>query len=180
MPVMFADRGGSPLTVGVAFTLLGLPMILFSTYAGKLADRIGPPIVATVALTIIALATMLYGVIHPLTLLVAFQSVLGIADAFGFTAVQVAVSRAVPQDRQAAALGLMGGVQVLAAGLFAFPAAALYQQTGEEITWLVVGVVMLAVIGLAGLRFRGTNPASTRSATRTVTRMRRSVGRGRP
>lgn len=158
MPVMFADRGGSPLMTGLAFTLLGIPMILFGTLAGRTADRVGPPVVAAGALTIIALSTMAYGFIKPLAVLVAFQGFLGIADAFGFTAVQVAVSRAVPQDRQAAALGLMGGVQVLGAGIFAFPSAALYQETGEEVTWVVVGLVMLGLILLGVVRLRGTKP----------------------
>lgn len=163
MPVMFADRGGTPLATGVAFTLLGIPMILFSALAGRTADRIGPPVVAAGALVIIALSTMSYGFIKPVAVLVAFQGVLGIADAFGFTAVQVAVSRAVPQDRQAAALGLMGGVQVLGAGLFAFPAAALYQATGEETTWIVVGLLMLALVLGGVARLRGTSPALART-----------------
>ncbi len=163
MPVMFADRGGSPLATGLAFTLLGIPMILFGTLAGRTADRVGPPVVAAGALTVIAISTMAYGFIDPIPALVAFQGVLGIADAFGFTAVQVAVSRSVPQDRQAAALGLMGGVQVLGAGAFAFPAAALYQQTSEETTWVVVGLVMLGLIGLGILRLRGTAPALSQS-----------------
>jgi len=165
MPVMFADRGGSPLATGIAFTLLGIPMILFSTTAGRTADRVGPPLVAAGSLTIIALSTMLYGFINPIAALVAFQGLMGVADAFGFTANQVAVSRAVPEDRQAAALGLMGGVQVLGAGVFAFPAAALYQATGEETTWIVVGLVMLIIIGLGVARLHGTEPARAAPAS---------------
>jgi MFS family permease len=166
MPVMFADRGGSPLTTGLAFTLLGIPMILFSTLAGRTADRLGPPRVAAGALIIVAVATMSYGFIKPLVILVGMQAVLGVADAFGFTANQVAVSRAVPQDRQAAALGLMGATQVFAAGMFAFPAAALYQRAGEEVTWLVVGVVMLLLIALGLARLRGTHPVSQKRSPR--------------
>ncbi len=161
MPVMFADRGGSPLVTGVAFTLLGIPMILFSAQAGRTADRVGPPAVAMGALVIIAISTMAYGFIDSIPLLVSFQGILGVADAFGFTATQVAVSRAVPQERQAAALGLMGGVQVLGAGVFAFPAAALYQETGEEVTWVVVGLVMLVLVAAGAVRLRGTRPAVT-------------------
>ncbi|MGI9607256.1 MAG: MFS transporter [Acidimicrobiales bacterium] len=165
MPVMFADRGGTPLLTGLAFTLLGVPMILFSTAAGRAADRLGPPRVAAGALTIIAIATMSYGFIKPFVAIIAVQGVLGIADAFGFTANQVAVSRAVPEDRQAAALGLMGAAQVFAAGVFAFPAAALYQRAGEEITWATVGLVMLVLIGLGVARLRGTAPVSSTALT---------------
>lgn len=165
MPVVFADRGGTPLVTGLAFGLFGLPMIILSPLAGKTADRISPPIVAAAALTVIAFGTMLYGFLPSLAALIAWQGALGIADAFGFTAVQVAVSRSVPLDRQAAALGLMGGVQVLAAGVFAFPAAALYQQTNEKVTWVTVGLIMLALIAIAMLRLRGTTPASKPAIT---------------
>lgn len=160
MPVAFADRGATPLITGLSFGLFGLPMIILSPLAGKTSDRVGPPLVAQAALIVIAFGTMTYGFIGPLVGLIAMQGVLGIADAFGFTAVQVAVSRAVPADRQAAALGLMGGTQVLAAGLFAFPAAALYQQTSEKVTWVFVGWLMLALIGMSVLRLRGTQPVS--------------------
>jgi len=167
MPVVFADRGGTPLLTGMAFALFGLPMIILSPLAGKTADRVGPALVAQAALIVIAFGTMSYGFVGPLAGLIAVQGALGIADAFGFTAVQVAVSRAVPADRQAAALGLMGGIQVLAAGLFAFPAAALYQQTNERVTWVVVGCLMLVLISLSALRLRGTRPASATSMGQT-------------
>lgn len=158
MPIVFADRGGTTLLTGISFALFGLPMIILSPLAGKIADRVGAAKVAAIALTIIAICTSAYGFIGPLYALIAFQGLLGIADAFGFTAVQVAVSRSVPQDRQAAALGLMGGSQVLAAGLFAFPAAAIYQQTNEKTTWIVVGSLMLLLITASMLRIRGTEP----------------------
>ena len=160
MPVMFADRGGTPFTTGLAFTLLGVPMLLFSTRAGRAADRIGPPKVATAGLIVVAVSTMSYGFIPGIALLVAIMGVLGTADAFGFTATQVAVSRAVPQDRQAAALGLMGATQVFAAGVAAFPAAMLYQRTGDKVTWVTVGLIMLILIALGNARLRGTHPVS--------------------
>jgi DHA1 family multidrug resistance protein-like MFS transporter len=158
MPVMFADLGGTPLVTGLAFTFFGVPMIILSPWAGRLADRVGPPRVAIGALVIIAIGTMSYGFIGSIVLLISIQALLGIADAFGFTATQVAVSRAVPQERQAAALGLMGGVQVLGAGLFALPSAAVYQATDGRVTWVFVGGVMLAVVTIGAARLRGTSP----------------------
>ncbi len=52
----------------------------------------------------------------------------------------------------------MGAVQVLGAGVFAYPAAALYERTDEETTWVAVGLVMLVLIGLGMARLRGTHP----------------------
>jgi predicted MFS family arabinose efflux permease len=81
------------------------------------------------------------------------MGVAGIGDAFGFTAVQAAVARAVPEHRQAGALGLMGAAEVLAAGAAAVPAAVLYQAVGAELTWVAISAGTLAVIAIAVLLF---------------------------
>ena len=83
------------------------------------------------------------------------------ADGFGFTAVQVAVSRAVPEERQAGALGLMGATEVAAAGLAAIPSAALYEGLGEEWTWVIVSAITLMIVVVSGLLIRGTSPVTS-------------------
>ena len=170
VPVMFTDRGGSPLTTGFTFTLLGIPMILFAVRAGRTADRYGPPRIAIAALFAIALTTMTYGLLPGLWPLVLVMGLAGVFDAFGFTANHVAVSRSVPEGRQAAALGLMGATQVLAAGITAYPAALLFERTGERTTWIVVGLGMIAMIGLAAQRFAGTEPVAEAPPRRLLKR----------
>lgn len=158
MPVMFQDRGGSSLHTGVAFTLLAIPIALVGPFAGRTADRIGPPRVALAGTLLVAGSTMFYGVLPGILLPTLLMFVFGIADGFGFTAAQVAVSRAVPEDRQAAALGLMGAVEVLGAGLAALPAAVVYDRFGDGPTWFLIGLTTLAIVGVGGLRIRGTTP----------------------
>lgn len=170
VPVMFTERGGTPLTTGISFTMLGIPMILFSARAGRTADAFGPPRVAMTALLAIAIGTMSYGMLPGLWPVVLLMGFLGIFDAFGFTANHVAVSRAVPEDRQAAALGLMGATQVLAAGISAYPASLLYEKTGERTTWIVVGLLMISTIALAAQRFHGTMPVSPSKPRRRIKR----------
>ncbi|NCG24973.1 MAG: MFS transporter [Actinobacteria bacterium] len=160
MPVMFKDRGGGALQTGIAFTLLGLPVVFLSPYAGKLADRLGPPKVAIIGTGLVSLSTMLYGYIPGLVWPVVLMVIFGISDAFGFTAAQVAVSRAVVEERQAAALGLMGAVEVLGAALLALPAALVYDSHGAGPAWLLAGFSSFAFIFLGAVRFRGTEPAS--------------------
>ena len=77
-----------------------------------------------------------------------------------------AAARAVPEERQAAALGLMGAVQVLSAGLAAVPGATLYDRTGAVTTWVVVPIATLAVIGLAVVRLRQSVRTSWRCRDR--------------
>jgi len=159
LPVMFQDRGGGATTTGLAFTVLGIPIALVSTRAGRTADRLGPPRVAIAGMAISAGAAMIYGLLPGLVLPILVMLVVGLADGYGFTAGQVAVSRAVPQDRQAAALGLMGAVEVLGAGIAAIPAAMVYERAGAELAWLATGMTVLVVLALGWLRLRGTEPA---------------------
>lgn len=160
VPVMFADRGAGPLAIGLAFTMLALPVALVSTRAGRLADRLGPVRVAMTGLLAVGAATMTLGIWPGIVIPTAVMMIVGVGDGYGFTAAQVVVSRAVPEQRQAAALGLMGAAEVGGAGLAAFPSAVLYDMAGSAVTWAVVGLVTLVAVCAGWLRLRGTVPAS--------------------
>ena len=160
IPVMFADRGAGPLAIGAAFTLLAVPVALVSTRAGRLADRLGPMRVTMVGLIAVSLATVPLGLLPGIVMPVGLMLLVGVGDGYGFTAAQVVVARAVPEQRQAAALGLMGAAEVAGAGLAALPAAVLYDATGARVTWAVTGLVTLFSVGAGWLRMRGTVPVS--------------------
>jgi len=158
IPVMFQDRGGSALETGIAFTVLAIPIALVSKFAGRTADRLGPPRVATAGFVFVGAATMTYGFLPGLLWPALVMLPIGLGDAFGLAAAQAAVSRSVPQHRQAGALGLMGAAEVLGAGLAAIPAAALYDRAGAETTWVAVGLIVLISVALAQVRLHGTEP----------------------
>lgn len=160
LPVMFQDRGGGSTETGLAFTALALPIALVSPLAGRTADRLGPPRVAMTGMTVVGVAATFYGFLPGLLLPIILMAGAGVADGFGFTAAQVAVSRSVPEDRQAGALGLMGATEVLGAGVAALPAAMLYGSYGARVAWAVTGVTMLLVLAIGWLRLRGTEPAT--------------------
>ena len=165
LPLMFQDRGGSALHTGIAITLVALPIALISVRAGRTADRLGPARVASAGMIVVGVVCTSYGFLPGIVVPMAVMAALGVADGYGFIAVQVAVSRAVPEDRQAGALGLMGATEVLGAGLAAIPAAVLYEHAGARVTWVVIGLVMLAVVGLGNLRLRGTDPSTPQAPT---------------
>ena len=160
LPVMFADRGAGAVMTGIAFTMVALPIMLVGTRAGRLADRVGPVRVAMAGLVVVSLVTMTYGVIPGVIPVMAAMALVGFGDGYGFTAAHAVVARAVPEQRQAAALGLMGAAEVAGAALAALPAAWLYESFGSGPTWAVVGLTVLALVAVGWLRMRGTVPAS--------------------
>ena len=158
IPIMLRDRGATTLTTGIAFAVLGVPVALTAPFGGRLADRLGPPLVATAGIAAIAASTAAYGFIPGVNLLVLTMFLAGAADGIGFTAAQAAVSRSVPEARQAGALGLMGATEVGAAGLSAIPSAVAYDQLGDEQAWLLISASALIVLGISRLFLRGTSP----------------------
>jgi predicted MFS family arabinose efflux permease len=160
VPLMIQDRGGGALETGIALTIFGVPIALVSTHAGRTADRVGGAKVAMVGMTVSAAVTVTYGFLPGIWPLVAVMLIAALADGYGFTAGQVAVSRAVTEQRQAGALGLMGAAEVLGAGLAALPAAALYGEFGSRTTWLAASAVSLVCLAIGGLRIRSTEPVT--------------------
>ena len=160
LPVMFADRGAGAVMTGLAFTLVALPIMLVGRRAGRLADRVGPVRVTMSGLVAVSLVTMTYGLLPGVALVTAAMILVGFGDGYGFTAAQAVVARAVPEQRQAAALGLMGAAEVLGAAIAALPSAWLYENAGPGITWASVGVVVLVLVAAGWLRIRGTTPIS--------------------
>ena len=103
---------------------------------------------------------MTFGVIPGVIPIAGAMTLVGFADGYGFTAAHVVVARAVPQQRQAAALGLMGAAEVAGAAVAALPAAWMYDSFGSGPTWAAVGLAVLVLVVAGWLRIRGTVPAS--------------------
>lgn len=158
IPVMFQDRGGSALETGLAFSLFGIPIALASTHAGRISDRLGPDKVAIAGMAISSAVAMSYGFVPGIWLVIAIMMIAGVSDGYGFTAGQVAVSRSVPEERQAGALGLMGAAEVLGAGVAALPAAAVYDAYGARVVWVATGFAALVVLSIGWLRLRSSGP----------------------
>ena len=166
LPVMFADRGAGATETGIAFTAVALPIMLVGRRAGRLADRVGPVPVTMAGIVAVSLLTMTYGVIPGVVPIVVAMVLVGFGDGYGFTAAHAVVARAVPERRQAAALGLMGAAEVAGAGIAALPAAWLYGSFGPGPTWAAVGLTVLTLVVAGWLRIRGTVPASGPDAPR--------------
>ena len=168
LPVMFADRGAGAELTGLTFTLVALPIIFVGARAGRLADQVGPVRVAMSGLIVVSCIAMTYGALPGVIPIVAVMFPVGVADGVGFAGAQALVARSVPEQRQAAALGLMGAAEVAGAGIAALPSAWLYDTFGSELTWAVVGATVLMFVLSGWLRLKGTTPASGPAADRPV------------
>jgi len=70
-----------------------------------------------------------------------------INDGFFVTGAGVAVGTSAPLERQASAQGLLGGLEVLAAGFAASLSGVAYDHFGRTTTFIGTGAIMIALIG---------------------------------
>lgn len=146
LPLQLTDDGFEPMTIGLLFTALALPIVIAAPIGGKAADRFGALRVAVVGMALVCLAVSALGSVERTGVLVLLMVLVGAADGFGITAGQTVVSGTVPEDRQAAALGLMGATEVLVAGLVTIPSALIYSQLGKTTLWVTTAIATLVVV----------------------------------
>jgi DHA1 family multidrug resistance protein-like MFS transporter len=163
IPVMYRDRGASTLITGFVFSTFAVPILFVSPLAGRLSDRVEAARVATLGILAVSIGAAFYGVLPGYVWPALLMGVGGFADGFGFTATQVTVSRAVSEERQAGALGLMGATEVLAAGISATPSAVAYEYLGAELAWPVIASTTIAIVAVAQVLLRGTTPVNRSS-----------------
>jgi MFS family permease len=146
LPLQLTDDGLDPLTIGLVFTVLALPIVVAAPLGGRSADRFGALPVAVAGMVAVSLAVATLGIFEGTVLLLFVIGFVGTADGFGITAGQAVVSGSVPEERQAAALGLMGATEVLVAGLVAIPSAVIYTEAGKTTLWALTAAATLAVV----------------------------------
>jgi len=160
LPLMLDDRGSGPLMTGCAISLIALPILLVGRTAGRMADRHGGLAMAMVGMVVAAIGSGLYGVVPGVLPLMTVIAAVGIFDGFGFIGGQVVVSRSVPEERQAGALGLMGAAEVLGAGFAAYPSALLYERIDIGWLWVAISGASLSLLAIGFLHVRSTRPLS--------------------
>lgn len=144
------DRGASNFLVGLSFALYGLPFVILAAYGGRLAERVGPVRAVLWSLVAIVPLTGSYGLLTVPMLIIAVGVIEGAVQAVAAPGGQLAVARAAPEGRAAAAQGLAGATQLLGAMTAALVAAPLYGAAGPEVVFLVVAGAV-TVVGIAAL-----------------------------
>lgn len=145
----------------LGITLFAIPLVVLGPTSGKLAQRVGPFLVAAAGMVAAVVFFGIYGVLSVGSVIFAVTLVHATSDGLSFAASGVAVGMTAPEDRQAGAQGVLGGMQSLGAGIMAPIAGWMYETHGQQAAyWTAAGIILvLVIVGLwlarPALRLRG-------------------------
>lgn len=145
------DLGAADWLANLGISLFALPLVVLGSAGGRLAQRVGPFRVGTAGLALASVFMFAYGLVPSGGAMFAVAMVHAVSDGLSVSATGVAVGLVVPADRQAGAQGVLGGIQVLVAGVSAPVIGALYEGHGRTVAYTVAaaGMVVLVALGLA-------------------------------
>ena len=149
----------------LGITMFALPLVILGPFGGRLAQRIGPYRWGAAGLLVAAACTALYGWMPTAISMFAVAMVHSVSDGLTVSSSSVAVGMAVDHDRQAAAQGLMGGLQTLIGGITAPVIGMLYERHGRDVAYTAAAIGMLtltaagAIIARPVWRHREPKPA---------------------
>ena len=143
------SRGASQALIGFALTIAAVPLPIFSPIGGVLAQRFGARRWAVGTLGIMTIMVAFYGIVPGAWALIILTSATAVAEGFGFPSTPMLVSAAVPEERQAAAQGLMTAVEVATGAVASLVFAAIYSATSDTTVWITTSAAMavLLVVG---------------------------------
>jgi MFS family permease len=142
-------RGATQTTMAIGLTLAALPIAMLSPLGGSLAQRYGARRWAIGGIASITLLTTFYGIVPGVVALVALTMVTSVLEGFAFPSAPMLVAAAVAENRQAAAQGLMGAVEVATAAVAAVIISIIYDRHGDLVAWIVTASTM-AILLLIG------------------------------
>ena len=142
-------RGATQTTMAIGLTLAALPIAMLSPLGGSLAQRYGARRWAIGGIASITLLTTFYGVVPGVVALVALTMVTSVLEGFAFPSAPMLVAAAVAENRQAAAQGLMGAVEVATAAVAAVVISIIYDRHSDLVAWIVTASTM-AILLLIG------------------------------
>lgn len=151
-----SDLGASTWLISLGITMFALPLIVLGALGGRLAQRFGPWRFATYGLLAASGFILSYG--YAPTAIVMFVIVMAhsVTDGLTVASAGVAVGVSVPLERQAAAQGLLSGLQTLSAGIAAVAAGSMSEHFGRATTYTLAAAVMASMVLVARLLVRGS------------------------
>ena len=159
--VVHTDLDTPEWMANLGIAIFAIPLVLLGPTAGKLAQSRGPFLVAGLGLVAAAVFLGIYGALTVGALIFTFTLGHALTDGLTFAASGVAVGMTAPEQRQAGAQGVLGGMQSLGAGIMAPVTGWVYENHGQRAAyWLAAGVVLTMTatgLGVAGpaRRLRG-------------------------
>ena len=145
-----SDLGASTTFIGVSLTLVGAPIVLFASRAGRLVDRHGAARMGAIGLIGASPFILGYGYLKNVWLIACIACFHSTFDSVVVPASQAQVASSVSDDLVAASQGLLEGMGMLVAAGSALIAAPLYSRYGAAAVWstLAGSVVFCALLAL--------------------------------
>ena len=162
------DLGAGSWLISLGVTMFALPLVVLGTAGGRLAQRIGPWRLATVGLLTASAFMVSYGYLPTAGLMFTAVMIHSVTDGLTLASSGIAAGLSVPGERQAAAQGLLSGLQTLTAGLAAVMAGTLYEHLERAATYTTAGLLMATMVLAARLLLRGTPYARMKPAVDQV------------
>ena len=150
-------RGATQTTMAIGLTLAALPIAMLSPLGGSLAQRYGARRWAIGGIASITLLTTFYGIVPGVVALVALTMVTSVLEGFAFPSAPMLVAAAVAENRQAAAQGLMGAVEVATAAVAAVTISIIYDRHGDLMAWIVTASTMAILLLFGAILTRPTD-----------------------
>lgn len=155
-----SDLGASKWLISLGVTMFALPLVVLGALGGRLAQRLGPWRLGTWGLLAASGFLLSYGYAPGAVVMFIIVMVHSVTDGLTLSSAGVAVGLSAPPERQAAAQGLLSGLQTLTAGAAAVAAGTLYEQFGRATTYTVAAVLMASMVLAARVLVRGTTYAT--------------------
>jgi len=140
---LLTDRGASTLFVGVAFTVVLLPMAIMTPVGGRVADRHGPRRVAFSAALAAVPLVFLFGRLETPLALATLGGLQGLGSAVISPAAGAAVAQRSPPGAIGQGQGLMEAFALLVAAFTAGVSGWAYGAIGPA--WLFTGLAVMIV-----------------------------------
>lgn len=158
--VMMDDLDAPTWMANAGVSLFALPMIIIGPLGGRLSQRVGPYRVGALGMLFGAVFMSLYGLLPSPYLMLGVFFLHTVNDGFAVTSAGIAVGMAAPEERQAGAQGLLGGLQTLTGGISASLAGWGYDSFGRATAFITTAVVMVLLV-VTGLALAGPRRWST-------------------
>jgi MFS family permease len=159
-----SDLGASKWLISLGVTMFALPLIVLGSLGGRLAQQVGPWRLGTWGLLAASGFLMTYGYAPGAVAMFVIVMVHSVTDGLTISSAGVAVGLSAPPERQAAAQGLLSGLQTLTAGAAAVAAGTLYEQFGRATAYTVAALLMATMVVSARVLVRGTPYATMHRA----------------
>jgi MFS family permease len=147
--LVMTDMNATDFIAKAGIVVFALPLIVLGSLGGRLTQKLGPFRSGTFGLIFGAFCMMLYGRLPSPYVMIGVGVIHGINDGLTITGTGVAVGMNAPAHRQAAAQGLLGGMQTLAGGCAALAAGPLYEHTSRQFVFSICALTMLVLVGVS-------------------------------